>query len=508
MRPLCLLLLALLLLLLPAGALEPSQVVVVYNGDSVLSTQSARRYALLRRIPPDQLVSLSGLKAGDISREEFEQKICLPLLQTGRERGWRWPAGFQGHRRILAMVLMPDLPLRIRAVPRAKDAPKLGKMQGDHAAVDSELMLLGGNYPTSGPLNNPCYGRQIALGSDKPPVMAVCRIDAPDAAAISRMIEEPVEVERQGLWGWVVVDQGGPFKEGDAWLNEVATLGRLRGQPVFHDTSRATLAEAFPLMTDTAVYFGWYTNPANGPFRPGAPGGFRFAPGAVAVHLHSFSCTSVKAAGQWAGALLLRGAAVTAGNVYEPYLGPSLHFDVFYNRLLKGSTVAEAALMATPVLSWQSIILGDPLYRPFAAMARSQAHNPFVTWWLMRRDCGDDLPRLRRTVRAREASPEGAQLAEMFAWHADSLGQPAEAAEFFATACGRYGELRDRTRTAILAATALATDKQKERAQQVLKPWLEAGAASPYLPALQKSYEAVGGAKPAAPTKPGEKKAP
>ncbi len=484
MRAFSLLLAALLLLLLPAGALEPSQVVVVYNADSVLSTKSAQRYALLRRIPAGQLVALSDLKGMTISRDEYQQKMVEPLLQAGRERDWRWPAGFQGTKRMLAMVLMPDLPLRIQGTEGMKDA---------HAAVDSELMVLGSNHGAAGMLNNPCFNRNISLGRDTPPVLAVCRIDAPDPTAVTRMVEDPVAVEKEGLWGWVAVDQGGPYKEGDQWLAEVATLARLHGQPTFHETSGATLAEAFPLMADTAVYFGWYTNPANGPFRLSAAGDFRFAPGAVAVHLHSFSCTSIKDKNQWAGALLMRGAAVSAGNVYEPYLGPSLHFDVFYNRLLKGCTVAEAMLMATPVVSWQSIVLGDPLYRPFAALSQSRARNVYATWRQMTRDAGDDWERLRRAVRAREATAEGAALAEMFAWHCDSLKKPAEAYEFFATACGRYSTLRDRTRCVILAATVLAADRKKEKAQQFLKPWLDSGAASPYLPALKASYKSVGG---------------
>ncbi len=491
-----LLLLVFCLLLLPAQALVPSQVVVVYNADSVLSTKSAQRYALLRRIPHDQVVALSDLKGESISRIDFEQKVRLPLLQVARQRGWRWPAGYSGGRkRILAMVLMPDLPLKIQAAPRAKGAPAPAAMQEDHAAVDSELMLLGANHATAGALANPCYNKSISLGRDLPPVLAVCRIDGPDAACINRMVEDPVEVEKQGLWGWTVVDQGGPYKEGDTWMEAIARQAKASGQALFYETSKATLAEAFPLMTETSVYFGWYTNPANGPFRPAAAGGFRFAPGAVAVHLHSYSASSVKDATRWVGALLHRGAAVTAGNVHEPYLSTSLHFDIFYDRLMKGHCVAEAALMATPAISWQCIVLGDPLYRPFAATARSTERNAFTEWRRLRLEAGDDIPQLRRAVRQREYQPEGPMLAEMLAWYCLEHKFMDDAAEFFATACGRYAHQRDRARTVIMAATVFAADGNKQRAQEVLRPWVEAVPASPYLPALRKTYETVGGPK-------------
>ncbi len=498
MLGLCRLLLSVCLLLIPVQALEPSQVVVVYNADSVLSTRSARRYAMLRRIPPRQVVALSGLSSGNISRMDFEQKVCLPLLELGRQRGWRWPAGSsRGHTRILALVLMPDLPLGIHASPRPKDAPPRGKMMEDNASVDSELMLLGASYPVAGALINPCYNKEVTLGRDFPPVLAVCRIDGPDAACINRMMEDPPKIEQQGLWGWTVVDQGGPYKQGDKWMEEIAQHALLAGQPLFHETSRATLADSFPLMTDTAVYFGWYANPANGPFRPGAPGDFRFAPGAVAVHLHSYSAPSLKDATRWVGALLSRGAAVTAGNVYEPYLDTSLHFDVFYNRLMKGHCVAEAMLMATPAASWQCIVLGDPLYRPFAALGRGTETHAHAEWRRLRRTWGDELAALRREVRRREQQQDGAQLAEIFAWYCLETHNRDDAAEFFATACGLYRELRDRTRAVIMAASVHAAQGRKERALSILRPWLEAGAASPYLPALQKSYDTISGVKPA-----------
>ncbi len=500
MKGLPAILLCAFLSLLSAWALQPSQVVVVYNASSKLSRETAQRYAQLRHIPQDQLVGLEDVRGGHITRLDFEEKVRMPLLAEGRRKGWMWPSGYTkgSHKRIHAMVLMPDLPLGIRPAPRKKGEPAPDASKAQHAAVDSELMVLGANLPSAGMLGNPCYGKNISLGFDTPPVMAVCRIDGPDAASISRMIEDPLRVEKQGLWGWSVVDQGGPYKEADEWLAEVAKLARAAGQPLFHETSKATLAEAFPLMTDTAVYFGWYTHPANGPFRRDAGGDFRFAPGAVAVHLHSNSASSVKDAKYWAPALLSRGAAVTAGNVFEPYLSPTLHFDIFYDRLLKGSCVAEAALMASPVVSWQSIILGDPLYRPFAAMKKETPNHVHAQWRQLYLTLGRDVQALRQAVREREHGPHGAALAEMFAWHCTELGLMEDAAEFFATACGRYTELRDRTRTAIMAATVLAAGGKRERAQQVLSPWLAAGQDSPYLPALQQSLDTISGKKPEA----------
>jgi hypothetical protein len=54
------------------------------------------------------------------------------------------------------------------------------------------------------------------------------------------------------------------------------------------------------------------------------------------------------------------------GCVAEPYLSFTPHPGVFLERWgYLGMTFAEAAMTAHPVLSWQTVVVGDPLYRPF-----------------------------------------------------------------------------------------------------------------------------------------------
>ena len=44
-------------------------------------------------------------------------------------------------------------------------------------------------------------------------------------------------------------------------------------------------------MSDCALYYGWYADGVVGPF---AQPSFRFMPGAVAVHIHSFSASTLR----------------------------------------------------------------------------------------------------------------------------------------------------------------------------------------------------------------------
>jgi tetratricopeptide (TPR) repeat protein len=113
-----------------------------------------------------------------------------------------------------------------------------------------------------------------------------------------------------------------------------------------------------------AIYAGWYASDVSGPFRQPD---IEFMPGAFAYHLHSFSAATLRSTNShWAGPLLARGAAATLGSVYEPYLsGTSDVATLLRNWLLHGFSFGEAAWSAEFGFSWQTTVVGDPLYRPW-----------------------------------------------------------------------------------------------------------------------------------------------
>lgn len=500
-------LLALLFCACSAWALIPTELVVVYNADSPLSESAARRYCSRRGISAAQMVPLRGVKGGDISRQDFESRIRNALLYAASCNNWCWPTQrVAGARTMRAMVLMPDLPLRIEESSvvtekrrRKAQAIKEGKEQGpvewtpgEAACVDSELALLGASYSLNHSVNNPFYGKDADISSARPPVLAVTRIDGPDEACIRRMIDDPVRVEQGGLWGWVVVDQGGPYPQGEKMFEKAAAAARRHGQALFHETSGKTLADSFPLMPQTAVYFGWYSYKADGPFGAQAAASFRFAPGAVAGHLHSFSCTHIKDVTDWAPALLRRGAAVSFGNVYEPFLGGCHDFGVFYERLLKGYTVAEAALMSTPLLSWQEVVFGDPLYRPFAAQAQHRtSSDPFALWQEMARNTFARPDALEPIVKSQLGKPQGALFAEAFGYICADNSKWNMAAEAFRLAANASPKREDKLRNTLMQITALQLGHDPHTARELMLRTLTETRQSPYRPAVERTAEVI-----------------
>jgi tetratricopeptide (TPR) repeat protein len=66
----------------------------------------------------------------------------------------------------------------------------------------------------------------------------------------------------------------------------------------------------------------------------------------------------------------------TLGNVYEPFLEYTHRPDILMRGLARGETLGDAAYRALPALSWQCILIGDPLYRPFAIALGEQLKHP------------------------------------------------------------------------------------------------------------------------------------
>jgi hypothetical protein len=150
------------------------------------------------------------------------------------------------------------------------------------------------------------------------------------------------------------------------------------------DNAEPTFSAGFP-MSHIAFYAGWYDGNASGPFaRPTV----EFMPGAFAYHLHSFSAATLRSTTQnWVGALLAKGATITMGSVDEPYLSGTPNVAAFVERLIyRRFSFGEAAYTSQGSLSWQTTVLGDPLYRPFA-LPPDQMHakldkekSPMLAW--------------------------------------------------------------------------------------------------------------------------------
>jgi uncharacterized protein (TIGR03790 family) len=465
----------------PAAAPRPEDgVILLANSADPDSLRLARHYAEARHVPAANIVALPLPLAETITWPEFVVSLWQPLQDELIRRRWieaipmtlTDPVGRKkyapfGHR-ITALILCRGVPLRIDHDPAlAADAlpfTRQAEFRTNRSAVDSELSLIAaGTYPINAFVPNPLFQNQAPAAREKSQIVKVSRLDAPTFAEANALVDRALLAERTGLLGRAYVDLGGPHPTGDRWLEAVAAQLTALGFDLAADRAPATLPVTARIDAPV-LYFGWYTEHLDGPF---APSGFRFPPGAIAQHIHSFSAQTLRSPSTgWVGPLLARGVTATLGNVFEPYLELTHRPDLFLQALARGATLVDAAYYALPALSWECILVGDPLYRPFAVSPEAQfgalatLPPPLAGYAVVRR-----MLQLEAAGRAAEALAVGRQaqsrapnlaLGYALATRLRAAGDPAGAAQVLAFAAQLPAFAPDEWALAAAAAQLLA----------------------------------------------------
>ncbi|MGA2174014.1 MAG: TIGR03790 family protein [Verrucomicrobiota bacterium] len=438
LRPLC-------------GADSGRSVVLIYNSLLPESRDVARHYAAVRNVPPGQIIGLD-LPAGEtMTRAEYRGELEAPLLDfLQRQTLMVFPPAAAStntvkpiEAKVRYAVLCFGVPLRIAedSSLREPGADTLAEgVRRNGAAVDSELCLLPSRDPArllAGPLLSPWYGTTNPLAlSPTNGLLLVARLDGPTAAIARQLVDKAIDAETNGLWGRAYFDlrglTNGDYRKGDDWIGAAADMTRRFGFETVVDNQPETFSAAFP-MSQIALYAGWYDANVSGPFaRPKV----EFMPGAFAYHLHSASAQSLRTSTEhWCGPLLAAGVTATMGCVDEPYLDGTPNVAVFFARwLLEGFSFGEAAYACQHALSWQTTVIGDPLYRPFGKDPRAQhqallrRHSPLIEWSHLRvvnlnLALGSTPAELAQYLKEQDATRRSAVLNEKLADLCQAAGQ-------------------------------------------------------------------------------------
>lgn len=358
-----------------------ARIVLVANSEDGDSVRVAEHYAEVRGVPRENILALPMSLAETITWPEFVASIWSPLQEELVRRKWldaipmklvdavgRTKLAASGHR-ISYLVICRGVPLRIAHDPSlyAAALPFTNKaiFRTNAGSVDSELSLLAHpDYAINAFVPNPLHRNDAPSRFETGQVIKVARLDGPSLEEALALVDRAVAAEATGLLGRAYVDIGGNGADGERWLESAADQLREAGLDLDVDRAPTTIP-ATARFDAPALYFGWYAGTVNGPF---ALPGFRFPTGAIALHIHSYSAQTLRSSeSNWCGPLVARGVTATLGNVFEPYLQFTHRPDLLVRALLRGETFGDAACYAQPVLSWQTVVVGDPLYRPFGA---------------------------------------------------------------------------------------------------------------------------------------------
>ena len=252
-----------------------------------------------------------------------------------------------------------------------KQIDRVGKVfQG--ASVDSELALVREDpYPLERWLPNKYYlgYRNKEIQGMPKNVILLSRLDGPSEKIVRRVMDDSLFTEKEGLKGKAYFDAQWPDPgekevKGSAFYDRAIHRAAHRVEksklmPVVID-SRERLFQPGEC-PDAALYCGWYSY---GHYVDA----FTWVKGAVGFHIASGECQTLKdkASRVWCKVMLEKGVAATLGPVSEPYLEAFPIPDVFFGLLIDGRlTLAECYALSNPFWSWQMVLVGDPLYRPF-----------------------------------------------------------------------------------------------------------------------------------------------
>ena len=366
--------LGLLLVAQPGRAQTAENVLVVVNADSPASVQIGEYYAKVRQVSENHVVRLHTPATEAVSRAVYGQTIEVPIAAALARQALQ--------DRILYIVLTKGVPLRIEGT---------GGRDGTVASVDSELTLLyrkslGAILPVLGRVPNPYFlgtrapaeaRRFTRVDSD---LYLVTRLDGFTVDDVMRLIDRGVAPVAQGR---VILDEKATFVDrgGDQWLQEAAE--RLAHTPVAGQVLLDTTPDAVST-TDPAIgYYSWGSNdPA--PAHLQRRSGLVFNPGAIgAMYVSSDGRTFTEPPASWnpsgpdggpqfhgsfqslAGDLIRDGLTGVAAHVSEPYLDATIRPQILFPAYVSGFTLAESFYLAMPFLSWQTVVIGDPLCTPF-----------------------------------------------------------------------------------------------------------------------------------------------
>ena len=269
-------------------------------------------------------------------------------------------------------------------------------LNGTAASVDSELTLLyrrmtGAPAPVLGSVPNPYFLENRPIREAAPfthgehDVYLVTRLDA-------FTVEEALALVDRGMAGstegHIVLDQRAALRQsaGENWLVEAANQLRAtgHGDRVLLETTPKPARDVARVLG----YYGWGSIDPQNRVRELRMG---FVPGSIGATFASSDARTfqeppqdwVPSAGEsgpgsmlhagaphsLVGDMIREGVTGVAGHVAEPYLQSVVRPQTLFAAYLAGFNLVEAFYLSLPQLSWQGVVIGDPLCAPFPRKA-------------------------------------------------------------------------------------------------------------------------------------------
>jgi uncharacterized protein (TIGR03790 family) len=342
-----------------SAATDPSTVLILVNdlvppepgtGPTGASIYVGEYYASRRGIPFSNIVHLSVPLAccsndprhwdsWNVNWEKFETYVRTPVKSFLESNGMKT--------RIKYIVPTYGIPVRTTTPNYPKG------LQPDFLSIDSFLAAIysGSDAPfrrNPYALSRPEYSKDRFADWQNPqgwPMYLVTRLDGPGAAIAAGLVDKAILAEstltRNDGIGYFDYQGNHNYPVTDFTMLNAYNLAVQRGfRAVLNDQS-LTSGQMIHSAPQALWAWGWYSGLSDWD-------GYEFVNGAVGAQLTSYTANNT----------------ATWGATGEPYTSGYANGDNLLQHFWNGYNFGESAYLASPVLNWMMVFVGDPLYTP------------------------------------------------------------------------------------------------------------------------------------------------
>ena len=349
--------LILLLLGLQASPAPSRRVLVVINQNSPDSTAVGSYYVKRRAIPKENVVFVKTTEGPNISMADYSSKLEGPINQ----------ALAKSRNKIDFIVLTKGVPYRL-------DNDGGYSVDGHLSAMALKVSPIRGDLPSASQAEqqaevrrsmNPYFNKREPFSHAKFGIYLVTRLEGYTVADAKALVDRALAAKKEK--GPFFFDMAGNRKDGDyGQMNQSLKLAsdalEFRDFKTILDSEAAFVAPKEPV----AGYASWGSNDAA--YKREIYNRVKFKPGAICETFVSTSAFTFSKREHWQSLiadLVEQGVTGVKGYVSEPYTFALARPQILFERYVSGFNLAESFYMASPVIKWKDVVIGDPLCSPY-----------------------------------------------------------------------------------------------------------------------------------------------
>ena len=329
---------------------ETNHVLIVVNKASEASVEIGAYYRTQRDVPKSNVVLVDCATSDNVPYAEFVSKIEQPVKKAIKDSKYK----------IDYIVLTKGVPIRLDndggwAVDAFLASMNMSVKPIERPDEDQVKRALNPYFEKDAPFSSEKFGG----------LYLVTRLDGATVADAKRLVDNSMDAKADK--GPFFFDQAGNRNGGgyDILNKTLATASEGLRKSGFQSALDTT--DSFVVPSESLMgYCSWASN--DDKFDLGEYRKLRFKPGAIA---ETFVSTSARTFSKVTGGqsqitdLISQGVTGVKGYVSEPYTFALARPEILFDRYTKGYNLAESFYMASLVIKWKDVVIGDPLCRPF-----------------------------------------------------------------------------------------------------------------------------------------------